>query len=63
MALSREERTSAQRYNAASDFVDANVAAGRAAKVAFRDGARSLTYGDLQAATCRCARGPASALA
>jgi 4-hydroxybenzoate-CoA ligase len=46
-------------YNAAVDFVDANV--GRAAgKVAFDDGARTLTYGDLQAGTFRFAHGLAA---
>ncbi len=44
-------------YNAAADFVDANVARGLAPKVAFNDGVRTLTYGELQAATCRFARG------
>lgn len=34
-------------YNAAVDFVDRNVAAGRADKPAFIDADRSLTYGDL----------------
>jgi 4-hydroxybenzoate-CoA ligase len=47
-------------YNAVSDFVDANVAHGRAAKLAFDDGSRKLTYGDLQAATCRFAGGLAA---
>src|SRR3954468_11651757 len=36
-------------YNAASDFVDANVARGLSDKVAFADPDRSLTYGELQA--------------
>ena len=35
-------------YNAAVDMVDRNVAAGRAAKVAFIDPARRLTYGELR---------------
>jgi len=43
--------------NAVSDFVDANIARGLAGKVAFTDPARSLTYGDLQTATCRFGRG------
>jgi len=38
-------------YNAAVDFVDANVARGLGQKVAFIDPARSLTYGELQART------------
>jgi 4-hydroxybenzoate-CoA ligase len=36
-------------YNAASDFIDANVARGLDDKVAFTDSERSLTYGALQA--------------
>jgi 4-hydroxybenzoate-CoA ligase len=39
-------------YNAAADFVDANVARGLADKIAFTDGERSITYGELQARTC-----------
>src|SRR5262245_18667533 len=38
-------------YNAAVDFVDANVARGLGQKVAFIDPTRSLTYGELQART------------
>src|SRR6266700_1714747 len=38
-------------YNAASDFVDANVARGLGQKVAFIDPERTLTYGELQART------------
>jgi 4-hydroxybenzoate-CoA ligase len=44
-------------YNAANDFVDANVARGLADKVAFVDPDRSLTYGELQARTFRFAAG------
>jgi 4-hydroxybenzoate-CoA ligase len=44
-------------YNATSDFVDANVSAGRGDKVAFKEGARTLTYGELQKETCRFASG------
>src|SRR5262244_3338402 len=44
-------------YNAATDFVDANVARGFGDKVAFTDPERTLTYGALQADTCRFARG------
>jgi 4-hydroxybenzoate-CoA ligase len=47
-------------YNAASDFVDANVSAGRGSKVAFKEGNRTLTYGDLQKETCRFASGLAA---
>ena len=42
-------------YNAAVDFVDANVARGRSAKVAFVDPTRSLTYGALKERTDRFA--------
>ena len=42
-------------YNAASVMVDANVARGLGGKLAFTDGSRSLTYGQLQGATCRVA--------
>jgi 4-hydroxybenzoate-CoA ligase len=42
-------------YNAASDFVDANVARGLGGKVAFTDSERSLTYGALQERSCRFA--------
>ncbi|HEY6258045.1 MAG TPA: benzoate-CoA ligase family protein [Xanthobacteraceae bacterium] len=42
-------------YNAAVDFVDANVARGLADKVAFADGARGLTYGELQSGSLRFA--------
>jgi 4-hydroxybenzoate-CoA ligase len=42
-------------YNAATDFVDANIDRGLGQKIAFTDGARSLTYADLQDASCRFA--------
>src|SRR5262245_16462857 len=42
-------------YNAATDFVDANVARGLGQKVAFIDSERSLTYGELQACTLQFA--------
>ena len=42
-------------YNAVSDFVDANVARGLEAKIAFIDPDRSLTYGDLQTRSVRFA--------
>ena len=42
-------------YNAAADFIDSNVARGLAGKVAFRDGERALTYGELQSASFRFA--------
>jgi 4-hydroxybenzoate-CoA ligase len=44
-------------YNAAADFVDANVVRGHAGKPAFIDPQRSLTYGELQQRTCRFASG------
>ena len=50
-----EEITSRAAYNAASDFVDANVARDYGDKVAFIDPERSLTYGELQARTFRFA--------
>src|SRR5581483_4659097 len=43
----------AQSYNAAVDMVDRNVAEGRAAKAAFIEGARTLTYGALADAVAR----------
>ncbi|MGD0024939.1 MAG: benzoate-CoA ligase family protein, partial [Xanthobacteraceae bacterium] len=42
-------------YNAAADFVDAPVARGLGEKIAFADSERSLSYGELQARTCRFA--------
>ncbi len=42
-------------YNAASDMVDAHLAAGRAGKAAFIDPARQITYGELSAETNRMA--------
>src|SRR5262249_24582300 len=42
-------------YNAATDFVDANVERGLGQKVAFIDSERMLTYGELQARTFRFA--------
>src|SRR5262249_25201278 len=42
-------------YNAATDFVDANVARGLGDKVAFTDSERSLTYAQLQANSYRFA--------
>src|SRR5947209_5821207 len=44
-------------YNAVSDFVDLNIERGFANKAAFTDPQRQLTYGELQAATCRFGRG------
>jgi 4-hydroxybenzoate-CoA ligase len=42
-------------YNAVTDLIDANVARGLGDKTAFTDSDRSLTYGELQARTCRFA--------
>jgi 4-hydroxybenzoate-CoA ligase len=42
-------------YNAVADFVDAPVARGISQKLAFVDNDRSLSYGELQARTCRFA--------
>ena len=42
-------------YNAVTDFVDANVDRGLADKIAFTDGGRSITYGELQEDTFRVA--------
>ncbi|HTV37471.1 MAG TPA: benzoate-CoA ligase family protein [Xanthobacteraceae bacterium] len=39
-------------YNAVTDLVDAPVARGLGGKIAFADGCRSLSYGELQARTC-----------
>jgi 4-hydroxybenzoate-CoA ligase len=44
-------------YNAATDFVDANVARGLGGKLAFTDGSRAFTYAELQAETFRFAHG------
>jgi len=55
-----EDFTVRRAYNAAAEFVDANVARGLSDKVAFTDPERTLTYGALQADTCRFARGLAA---
>ena len=52
--------TARRPYNAASEFVDANVTAGRGKKVAFKEGSRTLTYGELQKQSCRFASGLAA---
>src|ERR1043166_3243329 len=49
------DRADAESYNAATELVDGAVARGFGDKVAFRDGARSLTYGELRARTWRMA--------
>src|SRR5436190_503527 len=43
--------------SSAGGFADVNVEHGRADKIAFTDPQRTLTYGELQAATCRFGRG------
>jgi 4-hydroxybenzoate-CoA ligase len=55
--VSVEEFTRRRPYNAAAEFVDANVARGLGSKVAFTDGKRSLTYSQLQDASVRFAHG------
>jgi benzoate-CoA ligase family protein len=56
--MSKHEELAARRpYNAAADFVDANVARGNGKKIAFKEKDRTLTYGELQAASCRFGRG------
>lgn len=47
--------TERRRYNAVTDFVDANVARGLGSKIAFIDPERSLSYGALQARSIRFA--------
>ncbi len=42
-------------YNAAADFIDANVARGLGDKIAFTDGTRTLSYRSLQERSCRFA--------
>ena len=42
-------------YNAVTDLIDAPVARGLADKTAFIDVDRTLTYGELQARSCRFA--------
>ncbi len=55
--VSVQDFTERRPYNAATDFVDANVAAGRGAKTAFADGKRNLSYGELLAQSQRLAHG------
>ena len=50
-------------YNAVTDLMDAQVARGLGGKIAFTDADRSLTYGELQARTCRVCRGAAGSRA
>ncbi|HEY6993761.1 MAG TPA: benzoate-CoA ligase family protein [Xanthobacteraceae bacterium] len=55
MAPMLEDVLQRRPYNAATDFVDANVARGLGDKVAFTDTERTLTYAQLQARSCRFA--------
>ncbi len=50
-----DELTRRRPYNAATDFIDANVARGLGNKLAFVDTDRSITYGELQERTFRFA--------
>ncbi|MGA3307601.1 MAG: benzoate-CoA ligase family protein [Xanthobacteraceae bacterium] len=50
-----EDLLQRQPYNAVTDFVDAPVARGLGEKIAFIDADRSLSYGEMQARTCRFA--------
>lgn len=52
-----EELSARRPYNAAVDFVDANIARGHGGKIAFKEKDRALTYSELQAASCRFGRG------
>jgi len=47
--------SSPREYNAAIDLIERNLKAGRAGKLAFRDGQSSLTYGALAERVDRCA--------
>ena len=51
-----DEFSQRRAYNAAADFIDAHVARGLGDKTAFIDPERSITYGELQARSCRFAR-------
>ncbi|MEX0591259.1 MAG: benzoate-CoA ligase family protein [Xanthobacteraceae bacterium] len=58
--VSVEEFTQRRPYNAAAEFVDANIARGLGSKIAFADGKRTLTYQELQAGSVRFAHGLAA---
>ncbi|HKN10543.1 MAG TPA: AMP-binding protein, partial [Pseudomonadota bacterium] len=47
-ALLLEAILQRRHYNAAADFIDANIDRGLGNRIAFTDGRRCLTYGDLQ---------------
>jgi 4-hydroxybenzoate-CoA ligase len=55
--VSAEDFSQRRPYNAASDFIDANIALGHGGKTAFDDGQRKLTYGELQTQSQRFASG------
>jgi 4-hydroxybenzoate-CoA ligase len=55
--VSTEEFSLRRPYNAATDFIDANIERGYGDKVAFADGRRQLSYGELQAQSQRFAHG------
>ncbi len=50
-----EEFLQRRPYNAVTELIDAQVGRGLGDKIAFTDSDRSLTYGELQAQTCRFA--------
>jgi 4-hydroxybenzoate-CoA ligase len=51
-----EEFLQRRPYNAAADLIDSNIARGLAGKIAYIDPERTMTYGELQARSCRFAR-------
>jgi 4-hydroxybenzoate-CoA ligase len=55
VAAIRRDGSMGAGYNAATELLDKNVAAGRGEKAAFVDSARSVTYRQLQADSCRLA--------
>ncbi len=57
MKISLEELIKRRPYNAAEEFVDANVTNGNGGRMAFKDADRSLTYKQLQEETCKFASG------
>jgi 4-hydroxybenzoate-CoA ligase len=55
--MSMDEFSVRRPYNAAADFIDANVSAGCGTSTAFTDPARTITYAGLQEASCRFGSG------
>jgi 4-hydroxybenzoate-CoA ligase len=51
-----DDLTQRRPYNAVVDFIDVNISRGLSGKIAFIDPARSISYSQLQADTCRFAR-------